>query len=89
MFAEMGEIDIFKRVGLSPVFFSRTLAGARMPSLVYMLTHENLAARDKNWSGFSGDPEWRKLAQTPGFTDPEIVSNITTILLRPAAYSQI
>lgn len=89
MFAEMGEIDIFRRVGLTPVFFSRTLAGTRMPSLVYMLTHENLAARDKNWSGFGGDPEWRKLAQTPGFTDPEIVSNITTILLRPAAYSQI
>jgi hypothetical protein len=89
MFAEMGEIEIFKRTGLTPVFFSRTLAGPRMPSLVYMLTHENLAARDKNWSGFSGDPEWRKLAQTPGYTDPEIVSNITTILLRPAGYSQI
>ena len=89
MFAEMGEIDIFKRVGLTPVFFSRMIAGPRMPSLVYMLTHENLAARDKNWSGFGSDPEWRKLAQTPGFTDPEIVSNITTILLRPTAYSQI
>jgi hypothetical protein len=89
MFAEMGEIDIFKRVGLTPVFFSRTLAGPRMPSLVYMLTHENLAARDRNWSGFGGDPEWRRLSQTPGYTDPEIVSNITTVLLRPAAYSQI
>ena len=89
MFAEMGEIDIFKRVGLTPVFFARTVAGARMPSLVYMLTHENLAARDKNWSGFGSDPEWRKLAATPGYSDPEIVSNITDILLRPAGYSQI
>jgi hypothetical protein len=89
MFAEMGEIDIFKRVGLTPVFFSRTLAGPRMPSLVYMLTHENLAARDRNWSAFGPDPEWRKLSQTPGYTDPDIVSNITTVLLRPAAYSQI
>jgi hypothetical protein len=89
MFSEMGEIDIFKRTGLTPVFFSRTLAGPRMPSLVYMLTHENLAARDKNWSGFVGDPDWRKLSQTPGYTDPEIVSNITTVFLRPAAYSQI
>jgi len=89
MFEEIGEIEIFTRVGLTPVFFSRTLAGPRMPSLMYMLTHENLAARDKNWSGFGGDPEWRKLAQTPGYSDPEIVSNITDILLRPAAYSQI
>jgi hypothetical protein len=89
MFAEMGEIEIFKRVGLTPVFFARTLAGPRMPSLVYMLTHENLAARDKNWAAFGPDPEWRKLAQTPGFTDAEIVSNITDVLMRPAAYSQI
>ena len=89
MFAEMGEIEIFKRVGLTPVFFSRTLAGPRMPSLVYMLTHENLAAREKNWSGFGPDPEWRKLASTPGFSDAEIVSNITPIFLRPTAYSQI
>jgi len=89
MFAEMGEIDIFRRAGLTPVFFSRTVAGSRMPSLVYMLVHENMAAREKSWSAFSSDPDWRKLAQTPGYTDPDIVSNITTVFLRPAAYSQL
>jgi hypothetical protein len=89
MFDEMGEIDIFRRCGLTPVFFSRTLAGPRMPSLVYMLVHENLAARDKSWDAFRTDPDWKKLSATPGYTDPEIVSNITTVLLRPAAYSQI
>ena len=85
----MGEIEIFRRAGLTPVFFSRTLAGPRMPSLVYMLVHENMAARDKSWDAFRNDPDWKKLSATPGYTDPEIVSNITTILLRPAAYSQI
>ena len=89
MFAEMGEIDIFRRVGLTPVFFARTLAGPRMPNLVYMLVHENMAGREKSWDAFRTDPEWRKLSQTPGFTDPEIVTNITTVFLRPAAYSQI
>jgi hypothetical protein len=89
MFSEMGEIDIFRRVGLTPVFFSRTLAGPRMPSLVYMLVHENMAARDKSWDAFRNDPDWKKLSATPGYTDPEIVSNITTVLLRPAGYSQI
>lgn len=89
MFSEMGEIDIFRRVGLVPVFFSRTLAGARMPSLVYMLVHENMAAREKSWDAFRNDADWKKLSATPGYTDPEIVSNITTVLLRPSAYSQI
>ncbi|HEX6463558.1 MAG TPA: NIPSNAP family protein [Vicinamibacterales bacterium] len=89
MFSDMGEIEIFRRVGLTPVFFSRTLAGPKMPSLTYMLVHENMAAHDKSWSAFSSDPDWRKLAATPGFTDPEIVSNITVAFLRPTGYSQI
>jgi hypothetical protein len=89
MFAEMGEIDIFRRVGLTPVFFARTAVGPRMPSLVYLLVHENMAAREKSWDAFRTDPEWKKLAATPGFSDSEIVSNITTVFLRPAGYSQI
>jgi hypothetical protein len=89
MFSEMGEIEIFRRVGLIPVFFSRTLAGPRMPSLVYMLVHESMAVRDKSWDAFRNDADWKKLSATPGYTDPEIVSNITTVLLRPSAYSQI
>ena len=89
MFSDMGEIEIFKRVGLTPVFFSRTLVGPRMPSLTYLLVYENLAARERNWTAFSSDAEWKKLSSTPGFSDAEIVSNITSIYLRPAAYSQI
>jgi hypothetical protein len=89
MFAEMGEVDIFRRVGLTPVFFGSTIAGTRMPNLTYMLVHDNQAARDKSWSAFVNDPEWKKLRATPGYSDAEIVSNITTVLLRPAAYSQI
>ena len=89
MFAEMGELEIFRNAGLTPVFFSRTAVGPRMPSLVYMLVHENMAAREKSWDTFRNDPDWKKLAATPGYTDPEIVSNITTIFLRPSSYSQI
>jgi hypothetical protein len=89
MFSEMGEIEIFRRVGLTPVFFSRTIVGPHMPNITYMLVHENTAGREKSWDAFRTDPEWRKLAATPGYADAEIVSNITTVLLRPSAYSQI
>lgn len=84
-----GELGIFRRVGLQPVFFGETLIGARMPNLTYMLTFENMAAHDKNWSAFIGDPEWKKLSTTPGYTDPEIVSKISNVFLRPTGYSQI
>jgi hypothetical protein len=89
MFSELGEIEIFKRVGLTPVFFSRTLVGSRMPNLTYMLVYDSLAARERNWDAFSKDPEWRKLAATAGYSDAEIVSNITSMYLRPAAFSQV
>ncbi len=84
-----GEIAIFRRTGLQPVFFGETLIGPKLPNLTYMLVYENMAARDKCWSAFGSDPEWKKLSSTPGYTDPEIVSNISNVLLRPAAYSQI
>jgi hypothetical protein len=89
MFAEMGEVAIFRRCGLTPMFFSRTIVGPRTPNLIYMLVHDNMAAREKSWDAFRNDPEWKKLASTPGYTDAEIVSNITTVFLRPASYSQV
>jgi hypothetical protein len=89
MFVRLGEVDIFRRVGLTPVFFARTLVGARMPNLTYMLVHDNMAAREKSWDTFRSDPAWKQLAATPGYADAEILSNITTWLLRPAVYSQI
>jgi hypothetical protein len=84
-----GEIAIFRRTGLTPVFFGETLIGTKLPNLTYMLVFENLAARDKNWSAFGSDAEWKKLSTTPGYTDAEIVTNISNVFLRPTAYSQI
>jgi hypothetical protein len=71
------------------VFFGETLIGSNLPNLTYMLVHQNMAAREKNWGAFGSDPEWRKLSAMPGYTDGEIVSNISNLFLRPAAYSQI
>jgi hypothetical protein len=84
-----GEIAIFRRAGLTPVFFGETLVGGSMPNLTYMLVYEDMAARDKQWAAFGADPEWRKLSTTPGYTDPEIVSSISNTYLRPTGYSQI
>jgi hypothetical protein len=83
------EIAIFRRTGLQPVFFGETLIGSKMPNLTYMLTFDDMAAHDKNWHAFVSDPEWKKLSGTPGYTDPEIVSNISNVFLRPTSYSQI
>jgi hypothetical protein len=84
-----GEIAIFKRTGLTPVFFGETLAGSRMPNLTYMLVYESLAEREKRWTNFVTDQEWKKLSTTEGYRDVEIVSNISNLLLKPTPYTQI
>jgi hypothetical protein len=83
------EMSIFRRTGLPPVFFGQTLVGSRLPNLTYMLGFENVEARDKGWSAFGADAEWKKVRSTPGYTDPEIVCDISNVLLRPTSYSQI
>lgn len=89
MFDTAGEIAIFRRNGLTPVFFAQDLTGPALPSLTYMLTYPSLAAREQVWRAFAADPEWKTLSTTPGFTDPEIVSGIDSLYLSPAPYSQI
>jgi hypothetical protein len=86
---EDGEIDIFRKTGLQPVFFGRTIAGWRMPNLTYLLAYDNLAAREANWRTFVTSPEWKKLSATPGLSDAEVVSNISNWLLSPLPGSPI
>jgi hypothetical protein len=85
----VGEIALFRRTGLAPVFFGETLVGTKLPNLTYMLVFDDMPAHDANWKTFIGDPEWKKLSTMPAYTDPEIVSNINNVFLRPAPYSQI
>jgi hypothetical protein len=83
------EAGIFQRLGMAPVFFGETIVGKNQPSLTYMLSYENLAAREQLWSKFGADPEWKKLRAIPDLADAEIVSNISNAILRPAQNSQI
>lgn len=87
MFNEGGEIDIFKKTGLRPVFFGECLAGPAMPNLYYMLAFNSMQERDANWDVFRKSPEWGKLSKDPYYADT--VSVITDIILRPEGYSQI
>jgi hypothetical protein len=86
---ESGEIAIFQRLGMRPVFFAETIVGARMPNLVYMLSYDDLAAREKLWKAFGADPGWQKIRVVPGNTDAEIVSNISNSLLQPLPFSTV
>jgi hypothetical protein len=89
MFNEAGEIAIFKRVGLTPVFFGETIIGGMRPNLTYMLTFDDMDEHDRNWKVFGSDPEWKKISAIPDYANAKIVSRITRTFLTPTAFSQI
>lgn len=86
---EKGELSIFERVGLTPVFFASSWVGAVMPNLTYLLAFPDDAGRTAAWGKFREDPEWLKLKAIPEYADKEIVSRITNLILTPTAYSEI
>lgn len=89
MFENLGEIAVFQKTGLTPVFFAHNIAGTRLPSLTYMLTFADIAELTAHWSAFGSSPEWKKISSTAGYNDPDLVNNITNLYLSPLASSQI
>ena len=87
MFNQGGEIALFRRLGLHPVFFGQSIAGTALPNLTYMLGFESPAALETAWNAFRQDPAWAKLKDDPRYADT--VSRITNLILRPLPGSQI
>jgi hypothetical protein len=85
-----GEFGIFAKAGAAGVFYADALIGPTLPSLTYMLSFPDVAALEAGWEKFSADPDWKKLSADPQFKlDPPTVSNVTSIVLRPLACSQV
>jgi NIPSNAP len=86
---QSGEEKIFDKAGFTQVFYGDTLVGGHLPNLTYMLSFENLAARDQHWTAFGTNPDWKTMQANPRYAFENIVSNISNFILTPAAYSQI
>jgi hypothetical protein len=84
-----GEIGIFRRCGLTPVFFGETIIGADRPNLTYLLVFQDMADHDRSWNTFRTNPDWLKLKAIPEYADAKIVSKIVKTFLVPASGSQI
>lgn len=86
MFNE-GEMDIFRRVNVTPVFFGENIAGRGLPCLTYMTVYESMEQRDKAFKAFLDHPDWKKLSQMPEYADT--VSKVHRVFLQPVPYSQV
>ncbi len=84
-----GEIAIFRKTGLLPVFLGQTLVGEKMPSLTYMLAFNGMEESKANWEKFKADPDWKALSAKPEYNDKKNICATTNVYLKPAGYSQI
>jgi hypothetical protein len=84
---EEGETAIFVRAGMLPVFFGETVFGPRMPSLMYMLSFDNLAARESTGRVSGADPEWKRLGAL--YPDVATVPNLNIVFVSPLAFSDV
>jgi hypothetical protein len=89
MFNEEAEIEIFKRLNFKPVFWGETIIGGQRPNLTYMVTFDDLAAKDAHWKSFGADAEWKRISSMPEYADALIISKIVSTLLTPTAFSQV
>jgi hypothetical protein len=83
------EIALFRSIGMTPVFFGENLFGTRLPSLTYMLTFDDMTARQKAWATFRTHPEWQRIQNDPRFAalGANTVSNVA--YLSPLPFSPI
>jgi hypothetical protein len=81
------EIGVFQRIGMRPVFIGESVVGGRQPNITYMLSFDSLGDREKLWSAFGSDPEWKKISGPPELKDAKIVANISNFMLHPLPFS--
>ncbi|KIO74535.1 NIPSNAP family containing protein [Pedobacter lusitanus] len=82
-----GEFPIFERAKLNPVFCGEVIAGDKLPRLTYMITCNSMDERNKGWSAFVADAEWKRLVSDPQYANT--ISKISNTFLVPASYSQV
>jgi hypothetical protein len=83
---EQGEIAVFDATGVNGVYYARTLAGTRMPSLTYLTWYENAETRREAWARFGAHPEWQRMREMPEYANTA-TDNLVR-LLDPLPYSQ-
>jgi hypothetical protein len=85
MFNEGDEIGIFTRNHFNAIFYSKVIAGARMPNLIYMTSFNNMNDRDAHWKAFGADPVTPKIFSLPEYKKTISVSDI--ILMKAREYA--
>ena len=85
--AQNGAISLFAECGFKPVFFSTTLYGTFMPSIIFAFSFESEEQKNDAWAKFVSHPGWRRLSTDPAYADT--ATEIINVYLKPCKGSQI
>lgn len=83
------EIALFRKIDMTPVFFGENVFGTRLPSLTYMLSFEDMTARNKAWNVFRTHPDWQRMSRDPKYAANGSVSVIQVAYLNPLPFSAV
>ena len=77
-------IGLFKKHGMTNVIY--WTPQDKDNTLVYLISHQSVEARDKSFQAFRNDPAWQK-AYKDSIKDGKIVTNVESQFLKPTNYS--
>lgn len=81
-----GEIAVFKDVKIHQVCYGEVLAGAEMPSLIYLTSYKNNKQRLSAWEDFEENKKWKKLSKEKEYRNT--VQNANVEIIRRMPYSK-
>jgi len=82
-------IEIFKRHNMESIGYWVPQDPERSKNtLIYILAHPSREAAKANWSAFSNDPEWKKVA-ADSEANGKIVSHVDSVFMDPTDFSKL
>ena len=81
-------LPLFRKHGIDPVLFGTPEIGEMNNRLTYVVRFESLADRERAWSAFHADEEWRAVKAAIGPIDP-VVTRFRSTILTPTDYSPL
>jgi len=85
MFNEGGEVPLFERLKFNAIFYSKVIAGSRMPNLIYMTSFNNMDDRNDHWKAFGADAVWKKISVAQEYL--KSVNRNETVLMSARDYA--
>ena len=79
---------LFERHGITNVGYWTNAIGGRSDELWYILAFDDLAHRDRAWTAFRNDPEWKRV-RAESEADGPLVHHIENRILNPTDFSPV